>query len=195
MSSQWPNHFNICYCFPAMSLQDVAKYEDVVYSAPVSCCMWIVLYKSCGSSDMCFEVFGVSLKALGPVSFVWLDDEFYTGRICCLWKIDFCVEELPTYFLRLTSKYNKCYQGSLVLKRMGLCISVCGNLCMYSGLFSYLIIINYQTYVTVTRLSLCPICSHHLRIFYLKLMTVVPSAVNTPWQNPGVGQRDTNQNS
>lgn len=141
------NHFSICYCFPAMSLQDVAKYEDVVYSAPVSCCMWIVLYKSCGSSDMCFEVFGVSLKALGPVSFVCLDDEFYTGRICCLWKIDFCVEELPTYFLRLTSKYSKCCQGSLVLKGLGLCISVCGNLCMYSGLFSYLIIINSQTYV------------------------------------------------
>lgn len=178
-----------------MSLQDVAKYEDVVYSTAVSCCMWIVLYKSCGSSDMCFEVFGVSLKALGPVSFVCLDDEFYTGRICCLWKIDFCVEELPTYFLRLTSKYNKCCQGSLVLKHMGLCISVCGNLCMHSGLFSYLIIINYQTYVSVTRLSLCPICSHHFSIFYLKLMTVVPSAVNSPWQNPGVGQQDTNQNS
>lgn len=154
LSLQWPDHFSICYCFPAMSLQDVAKYEDVVYRAPVSCHMWIVLYKSCGSSDMCFEVFGVSLKALGPVSFVWLDDEFYTGRICCLWKIDFCVEELPTYFLRLTSKYNKCCQGSLVLKRMDLCISVCGNLCMYSGLFSYLIIINYQTYVSVTQHSL-----------------------------------------
>lgn len=48
-----------------------------------------VLCKSCGSSDMCFEVFGVSLKPLGPVSFVWLDDEFYTGRMCCLWKVDF----------------------------------------------------------------------------------------------------------
>lgn len=29
-------------------------------------------------------------------------------------------------------------------------------------------------------LSLCPIYSHHLEIFYLKLMAVVPSAVNSP---------------
>lgn len=70
----------------------------------------------------------MSLKPLGPVSFVLLDDGFYTGRICCLWKRDFCVEELPTYFLRLTSKYNRRCQGSLVVKRMLLCRSVCGCL-------------------------------------------------------------------
>lgn len=77
----------------------------------------------------------MSLKPLGPVSFVWLDDEFYTGRIRCLWKIDFCVEELPTYFLRLTSKYNNCCQGSLFGKCVLLCVSVCVYLCMYSGGF------------------------------------------------------------
>lgn len=77
----------------------------------------------------------MSVKPLGPVSFVCLVDEFYTGRICSLWKMDFCVEELPTYFLRLTSKYNKCCQGSLVLKCALLCMSVCVYLCMHSGPF------------------------------------------------------------
>lgn len=149
LSLQWPNHFWHLLLFPCNEFTGCCKtlWRCSVQSSS------FMLYKSCGSSDICFEVFGVSLKPLGPVSFVLLDDEFYTGRKCCLWKRDSCVEELPTYFLRLTSKYNKCCQGSLVVECVLLCTSVCVSLCRCAGLFQNLIALNYQTHVSVIQSS------------------------------------------